>query len=278
VRRAREGGRGRGRRRQEAPSFELTRRFNGTHYRNTAGLGHTRVGLRSLARSALKPLNAAWKRNRGIPPSKRPFFSTFFQLNSDHFYLHNSHTLPARFRPVPRLGMSSASELSEEASVLRAVSARLLADVEKLRPPTAATDGFAVGGGATVTEAELVACKDALSAAKHRLIDLQTRKSLAAALASDRPFAALDSNAGAANVFLLVLLWRRRPLSVHAPARCMPTAAPHRPICSCGGGGVRERARGRARSEGSPRGGCRAHGASRAHARTRELASARPRP
>ena len=95
--------------------------------------------------------------------------------------------------------MSSASELSEEASVLRAVSSRLLADIEKLRPPTAAAaDGFAVGSGPTVTEAELVACKDALSAAKHRLIDLQTRKSLAAALASDRPFAALDSNAGAA--------------------------------------------------------------------------------
>ena len=93
--------------------------------------------------------------------------------------------------------MSSASELSEEASVLRAVSARLLADIDKLRPPTAAADGFAAGSGPTVTEAELVACKDALSAAKHRLIDLQTRKSLAAALASDRPFAALDSNAGA---------------------------------------------------------------------------------
>ena len=101
-----------------------------------------------------------------------------------------------------RATMSSSGALLDDARALRDLGARVLADVEKLRPPAVgagiAAAGAAVGGGEPVTEEALVACKDALSSAKHQLIDLQTRKSLAAALASDRPFAALDANAAAA--------------------------------------------------------------------------------
>jgi len=47
---------------------------------------------------------------------------------------------------------------------------------------------------ALITEDDIVATKDKLSDVKRALIDLQTKKSLAASLASDTPFAALEHN------------------------------------------------------------------------------------
>lgn len=43
-----------------------------------------------------------------------------------------------------------------------------------------------------ITEADMLATRERLSKAKHELIDLQTRKSLAASLSADNPFVPLD--------------------------------------------------------------------------------------
>ena len=53
---------------------------------------------------------------------------------------------------------------------------------------------FADGDVPIVSENDLVVAKESLSRWKHELIDLQTKRNLAAALVSATPFSALDSN------------------------------------------------------------------------------------
>jgi len=54
-----------------------------------------------------------------------------------------------------------------------------------------------------LSEEAVLATKERLSRAKHTLIDLQTRKSLADSLASADPFAHMDSNKDAAGAHVL---------------------------------------------------------------------------
>lgn len=130
----------------------------------------------------------------------------------------------------------SSGELLDDARALRTLSSRLLSDVEKLRPPppsglsaSAGSVPAANGGVEPVTEEALVACKDVLSTAKHRLIDLQTRKSLAAALASDRPFALLDANAAAGKSNYVII-----QACFENPKRIFPPPCPSTPNRSNG--------------------------------------------